>query len=52
LPGTGETPAAPACIDGKKVVTLRGPTVGQDFKQIAIDYIEKRYGLGGQKAAK
>jgi (E)-4-hydroxy-3-methylbut-2-enyl-diphosphate synthase len=32
-------------------VTLRGPTVAADFKQIVIDYIEKRYGAGGQKAA-
>jgi (E)-4-hydroxy-3-methylbut-2-enyl-diphosphate synthase len=50
LPGTGEAPAAPVFIDGKKAVTLRGPTVAQDFKQIVIDYIEKRYGQG-QKAA-
>ena len=26
LPGTGEAPAAPVFIDGKKAVTLRGPT--------------------------
>ena len=32
LPGTGETPAAPVFIDGKKVVTLRGATVAADFK--------------------
>ncbi len=51
LPGTGEAPAAPVFIDGKKAVTLRGPTVSADFKQIVIDYIEKRYGAGGQKAA-
>src|ERR671918_1286986 len=50
LPGTGEAPAAPVFIDGKKAVTLRGPTVAQDFKQIVIDYIEKRYGQT-QKAA-
>jgi (E)-4-hydroxy-3-methylbut-2-enyl-diphosphate synthase len=50
LPGTGEAPAAPVFIDGKKAVTLRGPTVSADFKQIVIDYIEKRYGQG-QKAA-
>jgi (E)-4-hydroxy-3-methylbut-2-enyl-diphosphate synthase len=50
LPGTGEAPAAPVFIDGKKAMTLRGPTVAQDFKQIVIDYIEKRYGQG-QKAA-
>src|SRR5256885_31006 len=47
LPGTGETPAAPVFIDGKKAVTLRGPTVAADFKKMVIDYIEKRYGAGG-----
>jgi (E)-4-hydroxy-3-methylbut-2-enyl-diphosphate synthase len=44
LPGTGEQPAAPVFIDGKKVVTLRGATVAADFKQMVIDYIERRYG--------
>src|SRR3954467_1453440 len=44
LPGTGETPAAPVFIDGKKSVTLRGPTVAADFKQMVIDYIERRFG--------
>ena len=47
LPGTGEAPAAPVFIDGKKAVTLRGPTVAQDFKAMVIDYIERRYGAGG-----
>src|SRR3954463_15440564 len=47
LPGTGETPAAPVFIDGKKAVTLRGPTVAADFKQMVIDYIERRFGHGG-----
>ena len=46
LPGTGETPAAPVFIDGKKAVTLRGATVAADFKKLVIDYIEKRYGRG------
>ncbi len=46
LPGTGETPAAPVFIDGKKAVTLRGPTVAADFKTLVIDYIERRYGTG------
>ena len=46
LPGTGETPAAPVFIDGKKAVTLRGPTVAADFKKMVIDYIERRYGRG------
>jgi (E)-4-hydroxy-3-methylbut-2-enyl-diphosphate synthase len=47
LPGTGESPAAPVFIDGKKSVTLRGPTVAADFKQMVIDYIERRFGQGG-----
>src|ERR1043166_2637677 len=47
LPGTGEAPAAPVFIDGKKAVTLRGPTVSQDFQKLVIDYIERRYGGGG-----
>ena len=33
LPGTGEQPAAPVFIDGKKAVTLRGPTVAADFQE-------------------
>ena len=45
LPGTGEQPAAPVFIDGKKAATLRGPTVAADFKQMVIDYIENRYGI-------
>src|SRR5829696_5931039 len=53
LPGTGEAPAAPVFIDGKKAVTLRGPTVSQDFQKLVIDYIERRYGVGsaGRAAA-
>jgi (E)-4-hydroxy-3-methylbut-2-enyl-diphosphate synthase len=48
LPGTGESPAAPVFIDGKKAVTLRGATVAADFKQLVIDYIERRFGTGGE----
>jgi (E)-4-hydroxy-3-methylbut-2-enyl-diphosphate synthase len=47
LPGTGENPAAPIFIDGKKAMTLRGPNIAAEFKTIVEDYIEKRYG-GGQ----
>ena len=34
-------------------VTLRGPTVSQDFQKLVIDYIERRYGVGnaGRTAA-
>jgi (E)-4-hydroxy-3-methylbut-2-enyl-diphosphate synthase len=51
LPGTGETPAAPVFIDGKKVATLGGATVAAEFKQMVIDYIERRYGVGARTAA-
>ena len=44
LPGTGEAPAAPVFIDGKKAMTLRGPTIMADFKTLVQDYIERRYG--------
>ena len=51
LPGTGESPAAPVFIDGKKVATLRGPTLTADFKNIVIDYIERRFGTGAGRSA-
>jgi (E)-4-hydroxy-3-methylbut-2-enyl-diphosphate synthase len=44
LPGTGEAPAAPVFIDGQKTVTLRGPNIAAEFKQIVEDYIERRFG--------
>ncbi len=47
LPGTGEQPTAPVFVDGKKVGTLRGPTLAADFKTMVIDYIERRFGVGG-----
>jgi (E)-4-hydroxy-3-methylbut-2-enyl-diphosphate synthase len=50
LPGTGESPAAPVFIDGRKAVTLRGPTLAQDFHKLVQDYIEKRYGQAGGDA--
>ena len=44
LPGTGEQPAAPVFIDGKKAMTLRGPKIADEFKAIVADYIEQRFG--------
>jgi (E)-4-hydroxy-3-methylbut-2-enyl-diphosphate synthase len=44
LPGTGETPAAPVFIDGKKAVTLRGPTIAADFEELVKEYVERRWG--------
>ena len=50
LPGTGEQPTAPVFIDGKKAATLRGPTLTADFKQMVVDYIERRFGRGARAA--
>jgi len=51
LPGTGEQPAAPVFIDGRKAVTLRGPTLARDFQKLVLDYIDKNYGQAGRDAA-
>jgi (E)-4-hydroxy-3-methylbut-2-enyl-diphosphate synthase len=50
LPGTGESPAAPVFIDGKKAMTLRGPDIAADFKALVEDYIERRFGVGAKPA--
>ena len=51
LPGTGESPSAPVFVDGKKVTTLRGPKIAEDFQAMVADYIEKRFGSGNGRAA-
>jgi len=51
LPGTGEAPAAPVFVDGKKFRTLRGPAIAADFKALVIDYIDQRYGSGAKSPA-
>ncbi len=43
LPGTGESPAAPVFIDGKKTVTLRGDNIAAEFQQIVDDYVASHY---------
>ena len=43
LPGTGEMPAAPVFIDGKKVKTLRGANIAAEFEQMVAEYIEERF---------
>ena len=48
LPGTGELPTAPVYIDGRKAMTLRGPTLVADFKALVEDYVAKRYGGEGR----
>ncbi len=44
LPGTGELPAAPIYIDGKKVKTLRGENLSGQFKDIVENYVKTRWG--------
>jgi (E)-4-hydroxy-3-methylbut-2-enyl-diphosphate synthase len=48
LPGTGETPAAPVFVDGKKVTTLRGDRIAEEFKVLLNNYVENNY-LGSTK---
>jgi len=43
LPGTGEEPAAPVFVDGRKVMTLRGPDIAERFQAIIEDYVRDRY---------
>jgi (E)-4-hydroxy-3-methylbut-2-enyl-diphosphate synthase len=43
LPGTGEAPAAPVFIDGKKAMTLRGAGIAAEFKTLVEDYIARRF---------
>ncbi len=46
LPGTGETPAAPVFVDGKKVATLRGPAIADEFRAMVDAYVRDRFGPG------
>jgi (E)-4-hydroxy-3-methylbut-2-enyl-diphosphate synthase len=50
LPGTGETPSAPVFIDGKKVATLRGSGIADEFKAMVEDYVERRFNPSRQDA--
>lgn len=43
LPGTGESPAAPVFIDGKKAVTLRGDRIAEEFEALVQDYVVNRF---------
>ena len=44
LPGTGEAPAAPIFIQGKKTQTLRGDNIANEFLEIMNDFVESHYG--------
>jgi (E)-4-hydroxy-3-methylbut-2-enyl-diphosphate synthase len=51
LPGTGESPAAPVFIDGKKVKTLRGEGIAQEFEKIVTEYVAQRFGATAAETA-
>ena len=44
LPGTGEIPAAPIFIDGKKAMTLRGENISGQFQELVEGYVKQRWG--------
>ena len=44
LPGTGEAPKAPVFVDGRKVTTLQGDTIAEDFAVIVEEYVATRWG--------
>ncbi|MGE0238767.1 MAG: flavodoxin-dependent (E)-4-hydroxy-3-methylbut-2-enyl-diphosphate synthase [Parvibaculaceae bacterium] len=44
LPGTGELPSAPVYVDGKKIATLRGADIANQFKAIVETYVKERWG--------
>lgn len=46
LPGTGEVPAAPVYVDGKRTVTLKGEHIAREFQEIVENYVKQRYGQG------
>jgi (E)-4-hydroxy-3-methylbut-2-enyl-diphosphate synthase len=43
LPGTGEEPKAPVYVDGRLMMTLKGPTIVKEFKSILDEYLETRF---------
>lgn len=51
LPGTGEVPSAPVYVDGKRVITLKGDFIAQEFQEIVENYVAQRYGQDGQAPA-
>lgn len=44
LPGNGEKPIAPVYEDGVKTVTLKGDAIADEFQDVVINYIKKRFG--------
>ena len=46
LPGTGEAPIAPVFVDGKKVATLRGEHIAEEFQAMLDQYVQQHYKNG------
>lgn len=44
LPGRGEAPVSPVYADGKKIASLKGETMGQDFEALIDNYVRSRWG--------
>jgi len=51
LPGTGESPAAPVFVDGKKVATLRGDRIAEEFQAMVEEYVRTNYAKQTDKLA-
>lgn len=49
LPGTGERPVAPVFVDGRKVATLRGERIAEEFQAMVEAYVERRFGGGAAR---
>lgn len=43
LPGSGEAPVAPVFADGRKIATLRGDRIAEEFQQIVEQYVADKY---------
>ena len=44
LPGTSEDPKAPVYVDGQHFTTLKGEALVDEFKELLLEYIRRRYG--------
>lgn len=43
LPGTNELPVAPVYVDGRKIVTLKGGRIAEEFQAIVENYVSANY---------
>ncbi len=46
LPGRGEAPVASVMVDGKKVASLKGEAIAQEFPRMIEEYVMTRWGIG------